>query len=106
MAIPVRTLTSARKRGNPNWGKPVLVVPRFPTEFEMEVNRLGLTTEMYVFSNDLRRWCEHNRNRVYIPEWLLQKWAIVVDVDFGWFESALRAKTAYPGRLRKPASSA
>ena len=84
MAIPVHTLTATRKRGNPNWGKPVLVAPRFRTEFEMEVKRLGLTSELYVFSNELRRWCVHNRNRVYVPEWLLEKWAIVVHVNFDW----------------------
>lgn len=84
--------------------KPVVVAPRFPTEFEMEVKRLGLTTETYVFSNELRRWCERNRNRIYIPEWLLKKWAIVVDVNFEWFEVGFRA-TAFPGRLRKPNAS-
>jgi hypothetical protein len=30
-----------------------------------------------------RIWCERNRNRVYIPEWLLKKWGITVDAIFG-----------------------
>ena len=30
-------------------------------------------------STELRSWCEHNRNRCYIPEWLLERWAIPVD---------------------------
>lgn len=33
-------------------------------------------------SRELRIWCERNRNRVYIPEWLLKKWDMTVDVTF------------------------
>jgi hypothetical protein len=35
--------------------------------------------EMYTSSVELRTWCEQNRNRVYIPEWLLEEWGITVD---------------------------
>jgi len=31
----------------------------------------------------IRAWCEQNRNRCYIPEWLLKKWGITVDLNFG-----------------------
>jgi hypothetical protein len=34
---------------------------------------------MYTSSPELRIWCEQNRNRIYIPEWLLQEWDITVD---------------------------
>jgi len=34
---------------------------------------------MYAASAELRRWCEHNKNHCYIPEWLLKEWDIVVD---------------------------
>jgi hypothetical protein len=74
-----------RKRGNPNWGRssPMQYVPALPTEFEMQVRQLGLTVETYVYSAELRRWCERNRNRFYIPEWLLEEWRIPVDSDLG-----------------------
>jgi hypothetical protein len=50
----------------------------------MEVRRLRLTKEMYAVSNELHGWCKRNKNRVYIPEWLLQNWGIEVDVKFDW----------------------
>jgi hypothetical protein len=50
-----------------------------PTEFELQARRLGLTEEGYVSSDQLRRWCEHNRDRCYIPEWLLKRWGMPVD---------------------------
>jgi hypothetical protein len=37
---------------------------------------------MYASSRELRTWCDRNRNRVYIPEWLLEKWDITVDAIF------------------------
>ncbi len=61
------------RRGNPNWGQPLPGLPAVPTEFEMQVKRLGLTKPEYIASDELRRWCEHNRNRVYVPEWLLEE---------------------------------
>ena len=47
----------------------------------MQVRQLHLTPETYVFSDRLRIWCERNRNRFYIPEWLLDRWDIAVDAD-------------------------
>jgi hypothetical protein len=38
---------------------------------------------MYVNSVELRRWCEHNKNRCYIPEWLLEEWGISVEIGYG-----------------------
>jgi len=49
------------------------------TDFEAEASRLGLTPDSYASSVQLRLWCEENRHRCYIPEWLLQKWKIPVD---------------------------
>jgi hypothetical protein len=65
-----------RKRGNPNWsqGYPVSIGPALPTAFELQVRQLRLLPENYVFSNELRRCCQQNRNRSYIPEWLLDTW--------------------------------
>jgi hypothetical protein len=47
----------------------------------MQVRQLQLTPDAYVFSPELHDWCEQNRNRCYIPEWLLDAWEIPVDAD-------------------------
>jgi hypothetical protein len=39
------------------------------------------TPHVYASSHELRRWCERNRNRCYIPEWLLDAWDIPVDPE-------------------------
>lgn len=70
-----------RGRGNPNWGK-FVPIPALITEFEQQVERLGLTKTQYADSMPLRRWCERNRNRVYVPEWLLEEWGITVEAIF------------------------
>jgi len=71
------------RRGNPNWsqGQSIPLGPALPTAFELQVRQLRLTPENYVGSNELRRWCLQNRNRCYIPEWLLDAWDIPVDPD-------------------------
>ncbi len=79
MAIPVAI---RRKRGNPNWGRPIPPTPALATEFELRVRHLQLTPEMYASSHALRTWCKRNRNRIYIPEWLFEKWCIAVDPTF------------------------
>lgn len=70
------------KRGNPNWGKLLPAVPAILTEFEVYAMRLGLAEHEYVTSRALRSWCEQNKNRVYIPEWLLKEWGFHVDEIF------------------------
>ena len=74
--------SAKRRRGNPNWGKGSLPIPVLLTEFETEVERLGLTKAQYVDSSQLRHWCEHNRNRCYVPEWLLETWRLRVEAGF------------------------
>ncbi len=71
------------RRGNPDWGKPLPRIPALPTEFDLEVKRLGLTKAHYAGSAQLRRWCERNRNRVYVPEWLLKEWRLEVVATYG-----------------------
>jgi len=71
---------ATRKRGNPNWGRPFRFAP-ISTEFEMLVRQLHLTPDHYVVSTQLRSWCAQNRNRCYVPEWLLKAWNISVDAD-------------------------
>jgi hypothetical protein len=72
-----------RKRGNPNWGQPMPPGRAvLATEFEIQLRRLLLTPETYLSSVELHRWCEENRNRCYVPEWLLEEWGITVDPTF------------------------
>jgi hypothetical protein len=85
MTKPVALPLLPRKRGNPNWGKPFQPGPVLATEFEIEVKHLRLTPHTYICSVELRRWCERNCNRVYVPEWLLQEWGIPVDPKFASF---------------------
>lgn len=68
------------KRGNPDWGKALPALPVLPTEFEMQVRRLRLAERDYVGSRELRHWCDRNRNRFYVPEWLLKEWGFQVEV--------------------------
>jgi hypothetical protein len=82
MPKPFTLPNGKRQRGNPNWGKPPAPVPALPTEFEMEVKRLGLGKAEYVASAALKRWCTQNRNRVYVPEWLLTEWEMQVETNF------------------------
>ena len=43
-----------RKRGNPNWGRPMGHAPAIATEFEMQVRHLHLAPEDYLYSATLR----------------------------------------------------
>jgi hypothetical protein len=82
MTRPITPLGAKRGRGNPNWGKLSQCPPALPTEFEMQIKRLGLTKPEYIASTELKHWCERNRNRVYVPEWLLKEWGITVEALF------------------------
>jgi hypothetical protein len=76
-----REFTQVRKRGNRNWGKPMQAAAKIPTEFEEQIKKLGLTHESCAASETLRLWCERNKDRCYVPEWLLKHWAIVARPD-------------------------
>jgi hypothetical protein len=71
------------KHGNLGWssGRPRAVPPAIPSAFETRVCELGLATPAYMESRELRCWCEANRNKYYIPEWLLKAWGISVNSD-------------------------
>jgi hypothetical protein len=47
----------------------------------MRENTTLISGEMYTSSTALRAWCEQNKNRVYIPEWLLKELCIAVDAE-------------------------
>jgi len=82
VGIALSSCMSARRR-NPDWGRPIPVAPAIATEFEITVKRLRLMPQMYTSSHELKRWCECNRNRAYIPEWLLTEWGIRVEIRYG-----------------------
>lgn len=79
MANPIPLPKAARRRGNPNWCRPCAPAPVLPTEFEIRVSELGLTSKTCAQSAQLRIWCERNRNRCYVPEWLLNEWGMPVN---------------------------
>jgi hypothetical protein len=71
----------AKRRGNPNWGKPEMngaVVPTV-TEFQRVVRDFNLQPDEYINSTQLREWASRNKNSKYIPEPLLRAWGIVVE---------------------------
>ena len=85
------------QRGNPNSGKSMLPASVLITEFDLEVRKLRLTKPMYVSSVELRRWCDHNRNRFYGSEWLLAEWGMQVEDTFSDGGSSIprRARVRY-----------
>jgi hypothetical protein len=54
----------AKRRGNPNWGKPEPIGPVVPTvtSFEQVVKEFKLTPDQYIRSTRLREWARRNRN--------------------------------------------
>jgi hypothetical protein len=70
-----------RRAGNPNWGKPMPISPASASEFEMVVERLRLKPEKYASSWELKEWCKRNRNRCYVPEWLLEEWGMGIEMN-------------------------
>ena len=60
----------AKRRGNPNWGKPEPIGPITPTitEFEQVVREYKLSPDQYLRSTRLREWARRNKNSKYIPE--------------------------------------
>jgi hypothetical protein len=77
-----KNITHFRKRGNPNWGKPMQPSAMVATAFEDQIEKLGLTYQTCAGSAKLKEWCERNKDRCYIPEWLLKEWSIPVDPNF------------------------
>jgi hypothetical protein len=71
----------AKRRGNPNWGKPEPIGPVVPTvtSFEQVVKEFKLTPDQYIRSTRLREWARRNRNSKYIPETLLEAWGFEIE---------------------------
>jgi hypothetical protein len=72
----------AKRRGNPNWGKPERSEAILPTatEFEQTVHKFKLEPDEYVNSVHLREWAQQNRRFKYIPESLLRAWGLEVRI--------------------------
>jgi len=77
------------RHGNPNWGKPYVPVPYPLTEFEQQVEELGLRPGEYQASPQLRSWCRINANSRYVPEYLLKVWGIKVNESWGFTRAVL-----------------
>jgi hypothetical protein len=73
--------TMAKRRGNPNWGKPEPIGPVVPTitEFEQVVKEFKLQPDQYIRSTRLREWARKNKNSKYIPEPLLEAWGFEIE---------------------------
>ncbi|GAC1361258.1 MAG: hypothetical protein NVSMB3_09540 [Acidobacteriaceae bacterium] len=71
----------AKRRGNPNWGKPEPIGPVVPTvtSFELVVKEYKLTPDQYIRSTRLREWARRNKNSKYIPEALLEAWGCEIE---------------------------
>ena len=71
----------AKRRGNPNWGKPEPIGPVVPTvtSFEQVVKEYKLTPDQYIRSTRLREWARRNKNSKYIPESLLEAWGFEIE---------------------------
>ena len=79
--IPEAGLIMAKRRGNPNWGKPEPIGPVVPTvtSFEQAVKEFKLQPDQYVRSIRLREWARRNKNSKFIPESLLQAWGFEIE---------------------------
>jgi len=71
----------AKRRGNPNWGKPEPIGPVVPTvtSFEQIVKEFKISPEQYIRSTRLREWARRNKNSKYIPEALLEAWGFEIE---------------------------
>ena len=81
IARQVNNSTMAKRRGNPNWGKPEPIGPVVPTitEFEQVVKEFKLAPDQYIRSTRLREWARKNKNSKYIPEPLLEAWGFEIE---------------------------
>jgi len=80
--VTTKGLSMAKKRGNPNWGKPDIQAPSVaPTSFEEVVKNLRLSPAEYEDSLALKEWVQKNKDQKYIPDDLLRLWGLEVKGD-------------------------
>jgi len=72
----------AKRRGNPNWGKPDFL-PALPTTtaFESMVKSLRLAPEQYTTSATLRDWVRKNKEHRYVPQTLLEAFGFSISSE-------------------------
>ena len=71
----------ARRRGNPSWGKPDIVVVSGPSSFEQTVKALKLRPEDFLSSALLKEWARLNKNHKYVPSDLLAAWGFEAESE-------------------------
>lgn len=73
-----------KKRGNPNWGKPVVqsAADIQPNSFEQIVRKLHLSPDQYLGSVQLKEWVRKNKDQKYVPSDLLKAWNLEAASDF------------------------
>jgi hypothetical protein len=69
----------AKRRGNPNWGKPQMNAPPTIVEFERITREFKLRPDQYLRSTRLREWASRNQKSKYIPEALLEAWGFEIE---------------------------
>jgi hypothetical protein len=71
----------AKKRGNPNLGKPrpTRLPILSPTSFEGVAKSLGLSPGDFEGSISLKEWVLKNKDEKYVPQDLLKAWGFTVD---------------------------
>jgi hypothetical protein len=52
----------AKRRGDPNWGKPEVVVIPTITEFQQVTLEFNLQPDQFIRSTRFRAWTRHNKN--------------------------------------------
>lgn len=68
-----------KRRGNPNFGKPnILVPPSSLSAFDKVVQSLSLSPDQYPHSTALRDWVQKNKDQKYVPPAVLK--ALGLDV--------------------------
>jgi hypothetical protein len=67
----------AKRRGNPNWGKPEPVMLGVAvSSFDALVKTLGLSPDQYQNSTTLKEWVTKNKDQKYVPPALLEVWGL------------------------------
>jgi hypothetical protein len=72
----------AKRRGNPNWGKPELFTfSNASTSFDTLVKTLGLSPDQYQNSIALREWVGKYKDHKYVPVDLLTAWGFKAESE-------------------------
>ena len=73
----------AKKRGNPDWGKPEMISVPYTgaSSFEEVVKKLRLSPTDYESSIRLKEWVRKNKDQKYVPSNLLEAWGLEVKGD-------------------------